>query len=341
MSIETSLREERIEGKCHPTDNTETPLKAKKKYLSQPLRIEDPDKYVLITSKTIGSRLWFANNKELEERILGFLAMNVEKYKVELYGFQLMGNHYHLLAKFPEGKMSHFMRDLNSKISNSVKLLVPNFDEGPVFKRRFSSQYITEEETLEKYFFYCGLQPVRHRLCKSEEDYPGYKFFSDAINGVVRECKYFAYGEYKRAKLKDPSVKKENYWKRFKLKYSLLPKYSGLSKEDYRELLKKKYEGKRNELIDRYKSEGLGFCNREELLRVEPGDYPKDVKKGVGTRPVVLSVSSKVYRELVKWYLKICESYRAVSKKFRGGEFSVEFPKGTYRPPGICCVCST
>lgn len=132
---------------------------------SQPLRIENPRLGSFGTSKTINGRLWFVNNRPLEERILGYLAKYREKHEVTLYAFVLQGNHSHVTAQFPKCNRAAFYRDLNARTAEAVRKEVPEFLGGPLFKRRYCEQALPTELDLEHYFFYCALQPVKSALC--------------------------------------------------------------------------------------------------------------------------------------------------------------------------------
>src|SRR5690606_25655970 len=102
-------------------------------FWSQPVRVECKDKVQLITCRTINSALWFVNNKKLQYVILAYLAKYAQKYGVLLYAFTIVGNHYHIVAKFPEGNRSAFFRDFNARIAQLVNYFVPNFIGGPLF----------------------------------------------------------------------------------------------------------------------------------------------------------------------------------------------------------------
>ena len=78
--------------------------------MAYPLRLESADEIWHITTRTNGSKLWFVNNKALEYLILAYLAKYTKLYGVKLYAFILMGNHYHLIAKFPESNKAGFMQ---------------------------------------------------------------------------------------------------------------------------------------------------------------------------------------------------------------------------------------
>ena len=98
--------------------------------MTHPLRSEDKDAISFITNRTIGSRLWFINNKSLEDSILSYLAKYQKIYQVKLYALILMGNHYHLIAQFPNCNKSAFMQSFNSIIAKLVPEHVASFDQG-------------------------------------------------------------------------------------------------------------------------------------------------------------------------------------------------------------------
>ena len=65
-------------------------------------RIETTDSANLNTSKTRNAELWFINNHDLEEAILGYAAKFSKRYSVDLYALGIEGNHVHHLAEFPK-----------------------------------------------------------------------------------------------------------------------------------------------------------------------------------------------------------------------------------------------
>ncbi len=303
----------------------------RKKYWSQPLRVENPELIHLSTSRCSRSALWFVNNPELEERIYAFLAKYVEKYGVELYAFELIGNHYHMEASFPNSNAASFFRDFNARVAESVRLLVDEFDSGHLFQRRYSIQAIPDFTSVEDRFFYCALQPVSHGLCSKISEYPGYNFFNDAVRGIERSYKYFAYGEYNQAKKKNPKVARKDYWREHKLSFKRLPQYEDLSQEEYADMMHKKLEERRLKILEESEAK---FRTKSELKRVKPGSLPKKTKKGT-RRPLVLTNDMSVYREYLEWYFDKVEKFREACEKYRLGDFTVIFPPGMYRPPGL------
>ena len=309
--------------------------KKRKNFWSQPLRVESPDIATLSTARCIDSALWFVNNPKLEERIYAFLAKYVEKHEVELYSFILVGNHYHLVAKFPKENASQFYRDFNARIAESVRIYVDDFTEGPLFKRRYSSQALPLNVDIENYFFYCALQAVSSGLCQKISDYPGYNFFNDAVRGVNRKYKYFMHAEYGDAKRNNSKVSKKDFWSEHTLKFSRLPGHEELSQREYIKLMHNKLEERR--LTALKKLEKRGYLTKDTLKKVKPGSLPASTKKG-GRRPIVLTCCKKAWKNYISFYFSVVERFKNASEKFRNGDLTVEFPKGTYKPHGMTMV---
>lgn len=82
-------------------------------------RIETSEYSNLITSRTRDSRLWFVNNEQLEERILGLTAKYTTRHNITLYGFALEGNHLHLVAQMSDNNRAIFLRDLSNHFSEA------------------------------------------------------------------------------------------------------------------------------------------------------------------------------------------------------------------------------
>ena len=302
---------------------------------SQPIRVECYDMAQLSTSRSINSVLWFVNNPALEERILAFVAKYQAKYGVIILAFGFSGSHYHIVALFPNGNRSAFFRDLNARIAEAVRILVDEFPGGPLFERRYTPQILPLAQDVEKYFYYTALQAVSDGLCEKISDYPGYNSFHDASLGIARNYKLFNYGAYNDALRKNRKVSKNDFYERYQLIFSRLPGYEDMPQAEYRKMLLARLEERRMELVRKRRAEGKGFLGKEKLKKVVPGTYARNPKRGT-MRPLVLSSCPEAKKKVLHWYFSIVAVYKKACERYRNGEFSIEFPPGTYRPPGLC-----
>lgn len=304
---------------------------------SQPIRVECTEHIQLITSKTINSKLWFVNNKKLQQRIIAYLAKYTHKYKVQLYAFVIVGNHYHLLARFPYGNRSQFCRDFNARIAEAVRFFVPQFGHGPLFQRRFTTQVVPLEQDVEKYFLYCALQPVSSGLCSNIREYNSYNSFFYSSRSISSTHAVFNSGAYNAARKKGKRVKKEEYIEYYSLNYCTLPGYESLSKNLYQSILDKLVKNKQKQLVKDRLERGKSFLGIDKLLKVIPGQSPLTTKQG-GVRPLVLSCCHQAKREFLDLYFSIVEQFKVASRRYRYGEYAVDFPPGTFRPPGVTII---
>ena len=152
-------------------------------------RIESKTLCSFLTTRSRNSELWFVNNAALEEAILAFTARSSERYNVKLYALAIEGNHKQMLAKFPDGNRSNFMRDLNSSVARAIPRYTKEYPGGRFWGRRYSQEFVPGDEDIESRFFYTVLQPVQDGLVSKISEYPGYNCFHDAIYGIKRKFK--------------------------------------------------------------------------------------------------------------------------------------------------------
>lgn len=107
-------------------------------YVGSHPRIEDPVLASFLTTRSRNSELWFVNNPELEQVILGYLAKYKDTREVKLYAFAIEGNHNQSVAKFPKMNRADFMRDLNSSIARAVPKHTMEYPGGRFWARRYS-----------------------------------------------------------------------------------------------------------------------------------------------------------------------------------------------------------
>ena len=296
-------------------------------------RIECKDIPSFQTTRSRNSELWFVNNKELEEAILGYAARYTTRYEVKLYGLALEGNHIQKASAFPKGNRAHFMRDFNSSVARAVPRYQSRYPGGRFWARRYSSEVLVGPQDLEEYFFYIVLQPVKDGLVDDIKDYPGYNCFEDAVTGKSRKYKVVNWKPYNDARRWNKSVSIDDFTEICTLKYERLPGYEDLSQEEYAAVMREKLaEHTERILQERGGKPSLGAA---KLKKVVPGARPKNTKTSGPRdhRPRVLSKDPIRRSAGEAWYFSIHFAYKEASSRYRSGDLDVKFPEGTYKPP--------
>lgn len=132
------------------------------------------------------------NNKDIlfiEERNYAyfiFLFIKHLKPFIEIYGYSLMENHFHILIRVKELKNKSQLRKLNqNSIGNILSRKISNFFNayaksinkayfrtGSLFQERFRRKLIEKQDDLKNIILYIHANPQKHGYVKSFEAYP-------------------------------------------------------------------------------------------------------------------------------------------------------------------------
>lgn len=295
-----------------------------------------------LTIRTMSSKLWFVNNQKLHERIVAFLARFQEMYGVELFAFIIMGNHYHLLARFPRRNKRLFCQALNSMIARLTATHVEEFEGGKLWARPVRAQALGDHKDALHWFFYIALNPVGAGLCRKISEYNGYNSFRDALTGRKRRFRIFLRELYYNRKRRNPSITEEACTVEHTLRFSRLPGYESLDRKDYERMLLSELEARRQKIISDRLAAGKGFATPSSLRECTPGMSPHSTKTSTRTskRPLILTLCEELKREFLGWYFDLRARYREASRRFREGDLLVTFPPNTYRPTTFSTVPS-
>ena len=133
------------------------------------LRLDHEGAWHHVMNRGAGRRAIFSSDAD-REHFLGCCISAAKLYGLELHAYCLLGNHYHLLVRSNAGRLSDAMRWLSSRYTQSI-----NYDkgqDGPLFRGRFASVLICEEEHLLEASRYIHLNPVSAGLASVPEQWP-------------------------------------------------------------------------------------------------------------------------------------------------------------------------
>jgi REP element-mobilizing transposase RayT len=299
--------------------------------MAEQLKISVPEETSLITTRTINSKLWFVSATRFQQEILGYLAKYQTLYSVTIYHFILMGNHYHLVAKFPKDNRHKFMQAFNKIFSNAARRHIPGYKGGPIWARRYRPQALPRKEDIFNWFFYSALNPISTGLVSKLSEYNLYNGFADAISGKPRKCKLVNWVKYQNEKRSNKELTVDDCTQYFELKYSRLPGFEDVNKIYYQAIMDMEYQCRRKKLLEKYRAIGNGPIYRKAT---KTGSYPKKTKvsRRYDYRPLVLSLCKLTKSNYLSWYFCECEKHRLASKKYLAGDEAVEFPPGTFKP---------
>jgi REP element-mobilizing transposase RayT len=104
--------------------------------MARPLRIEYPGAYYHVVNRGQSRRNIFIKDKG-RQTFLDLLADMARLWKVEIYAYCLMENHYHLLLSTPTGALSRPMRHLDGIYTQKFNRV--HHRDGPLFRGRYKA----------------------------------------------------------------------------------------------------------------------------------------------------------------------------------------------------------
>jgi len=101
---------------------------------------------------------------------LDILADKVDKFRMRLFAYCIMDNHYHLVLENASGRMSDFMRNLNTQFAFYFRKQTGG--KGYVFQNRFVSTIIQDDAYLKQAIVYVLQNPVQAGIVDNFRKYP-------------------------------------------------------------------------------------------------------------------------------------------------------------------------
>jgi REP-associated tyrosine transposase len=111
--------------------------------MARPLRIEYPGAFYHVMNRGQSRRPIFTEDKG-RESFLDLLGDITRLWKVKLYAYCLMDNHYHLLLSTPTGGLSRAMRHLDGIYTQRFNRV--HHRDGPLFRGRYKAILVDAEE---------------------------------------------------------------------------------------------------------------------------------------------------------------------------------------------------
>ena len=126
--------------------------------MARPLRLQHPEVWYHVTSRGNGQQRIFKSDKD-RLHLRQLLAETVERFKLRLFAYVFMSNHYHLVLEAPQGNLSRAMQWLN--VSYSAWFNRRHGEVGHLFQGRFKAIVVEPRSWGLRLTQYVHLNPVR------------------------------------------------------------------------------------------------------------------------------------------------------------------------------------
>lgn len=121
-----------------------------------------------VTARSIESLKIFSN-RHLKVMMLDILSEEIRRFKIELYAYCIMDNHYHLILKNNNLRMSDCMRNVNGRFARMYRDL--HGGSGYIFEGRFYSTIIQNWIYMKNAVLYVLRNPERAGIVQNPFEY--------------------------------------------------------------------------------------------------------------------------------------------------------------------------
>jgi putative transposase len=136
--------------------------------MSRPLRFEFEDAWYHVMNRGVNHQSIYLNDSHRYD-FIEMLAQGIELYGIEVHGYCLMNNHYHVLIKTPRGNLSRAMQYING--TYSARFNKRENRDGPLFRGRYKAILVENDHYLYRISRYIHLNPVQAQLVQLPEEY--------------------------------------------------------------------------------------------------------------------------------------------------------------------------
>ena len=136
--------------------------------MARSIRLDYPDSYYQVLSRGNDQRAIYGARSDYE-KFLALLQKMAKRYQVEIHGYVLMGNHYHLLIKTREANLSRAIQWLG--VSYAGWYNRTHNRSGHLFQGRFKSFLVEDDMYLTALCYYIHGNPLRAGVVKDLESY--------------------------------------------------------------------------------------------------------------------------------------------------------------------------
>ncbi|MFC1808043.1 transposase [Candidatus Omnitrophota bacterium] len=136
--------------------------------MARPLRIEFPGAWYHVMNRGRRKEKIFFDDGD-REAFLQALSDAHELFHIEIHAFVLMMNHYHLLVHTPKSNLSRCMRHINGVYTQKIN--IKHKMDGAVFRGRYKSILVDEEEYLLELVRYIHRNPLKKGIVDRPQEY--------------------------------------------------------------------------------------------------------------------------------------------------------------------------
>ena len=295
---------------------------------AEPRYVPQDGALVEVSTRTTQGRFLLRPSPELNEIIVGVMGRAQRRFNLQIFAFQFLSDHYHLLAWAVDAlQLAGFMEYFNGNLAREAG----RFSEwsGKFWGRRYHTAIVSyDDQTQLDRLRYIISNGCKEGLVASPLEWPGVSSTYALLDGSMslpgrwfdrtRECRARSAGHGKV------------FAEAEEVRLSVLPSLAKQSPAEFRHTIKCLVEQIERETHQMHETNGTKPAGAKWVMRQKPHRVPRAMKKSPAKR--FLATLCHIIAELRRAYREFVVAYREASHRLMAGDRMVEFPPGCFPP---------
>ena len=253
------------------------------------------------------------------------------------------GNIDHLTIGFSAdaehlANIADFFRSVNGYVA--VKINVKLERDGHVWAGPYRPTVCVDDMAAEQQLLYCLTNPVKDGLVERQSESPYFTCYRALANGEPMRFWRINWTAYDLAGgHRKKSHRPKDYLEWYDLELTPLPNQVDWPAHKRQSWVRAQVRDIEQNVRDEFRALGRTAMGVEAQFRTDPRSRPRNPKPS-GPQPLCHGSTAEGRREYRRSFRDVKRSHREASIDYRMGNWSREFPEGTFRPP-IVTLCQS
>ncbi len=281
----------------------------------QPRRVL-PGATYLITRRCTQRQFLLRPEEKVNRAALYCIAYAAAETGVEIHGYVVLSNHYHLIATDTEVRLPSFLLRLNSLLARCLNAMRSRF-ENLFDSSKPSYVRAIEPNDVMRQLVYTICNPVSSGLVSDAKDWPGARSApSDLGTTIFAEKPDWFFSDFMPEEVP--------------LAITPPPCFASRDLEEFKAELEEQVAERETECRAEVEREGPGFLGAKRVRSQSPTDSPQSYEKKWKLSPTIQAKRPETRIEELRELVAFRKRYRAALEQYRDGVEDAVFPAGTY-----------
>jgi hypothetical protein len=265
----------------------------------------------------------------------------LERHPVSLNWFEANLHHEHdgfTPSDDTRESVPHFFRDTHSLVAREINRLLGR--ENHVYGERYRAEPCLDGESAEQQLVYAMTNAVKDGQVERVSQSPFFSTFRHLAYGEPLRFWYVDRTAWWRKGGPRPGNREKDHLKWVEFALAPLPGWEGMTVHQRRTRFRRLVKEAEETAAREREVEGRKVAGVSSLRRLDARARPVDPKKS-GRQPLCHASEPAVRRAYKREWREFLRAYRAASIAYRSGDFEIEFPDGSFRPPLVTMYTSS